>query len=93
MPGAFNPEESYNNSILLQKLEAEAEPPVEKVVEKLATNLEKMALETNLRLNLSEQPTSFSTCQSNVYSTILLGFVTPWLTPPMNYESFVCWPS
>ena len=54
MLGAFNQEESYNNSILLQKLEAEAGPPVKKSVEKLATNLEKMALETSL--NLSEHP-------------------------------------
>ena len=54
MPGVFNPEESYDNSTLLQKLEAEAGPLVEKGVEKLATNLEKMALETSL--NLSEHP-------------------------------------
>ena len=54
MLGAFDQEESYNDSTLLQKLEAEAEPPVEKGVEKLATNLEKMALETSL--NLSEHP-------------------------------------
>ena len=54
MPGAFDPEESYDNSTLLQKLEAEPGPPVEKGVEKLATNLKKMALETSLRLNLSE---------------------------------------
>ena len=53
MPGAFNPEESHDDSTLLQKLEAEAGPPVESV-EKLATNLEKMALETSL--NLSEHP-------------------------------------
>ena len=51
MPGAFNPEESHNNSTLLQKLEAKARPPV-KSVEKLAINLKKMALETSL--NLSE---------------------------------------
>ena len=56
MPGAFDPEESYDDSTLLQKLEAEPGPPVEKSVEKLATNLEKMALETSLRLNLSEHP-------------------------------------
>ena len=49
MPGAFDPEESHDNSTLLQKLEAEG-------VEKLATNLEKMALEISLRLNLSEHP-------------------------------------
>ena len=53
MPGAFDPEELYDDSTLLQKLEAEAGPPVESV-EKLATNLEKMALETSL--NLSEHP-------------------------------------
>ena len=55
MPGAFDPEESYDNSTLLQKLKAEAEPPVEKGVEKLATNLEKMAL-SETSLNLSEHP-------------------------------------
>ena len=54
MPGAFDQKELYDDSTLLQKLEAEAEPPVEKGVEKLATNLEKMALETSL--NLSEHP-------------------------------------
>ena len=53
MPGAFNPEESHDDSNLLQKLEAETRPPVESV-EKLAINLGKMALET--RLNLSEHP-------------------------------------
>ena len=53
MPGAFDPEQSYNDSTLLQKLEAE--PPVDKSVEKLATNLDKMALETT-SLNLSEHP-------------------------------------
>ena len=52
MPSAFDPEESYNNSTLLQKLEAR--PPVDKNVEKFATNLNKMALETSL--NLSEYP-------------------------------------
>ena len=55
MPGAFDQEESYDDSTLLQKLEAEAEPPVEKSVKKLATNLDKMALETT-SLNLSEHP-------------------------------------
>ena len=45
MLGAFNQEKSYNNLILLQKLEAG--PPLDKVVEKFATNLNKMALETN----------------------------------------------
>ena len=56
MPGAFDPEELYDNSTLLQKLEAEAEILVDKGVEKLATNLKKMALETSFRLNLSEHP-------------------------------------
>ena len=56
MPGAFNQKESYDNSTLLQKLEAEAEPPVDKGVEKLATNLDKMALETSLNLDLSKHP-------------------------------------
>ena len=54
MPGAFDHKESYDDSTLLQKLEAEAEPPVDKSVEELATNLEKMALKTSL--NLSEHP-------------------------------------
>ena len=52
MPGAFDPEKSYDDSTLLQKLEAEH--PVDKGVEKLATSLDKMALETSL--NLSEHP-------------------------------------
>ena len=50
MPGAFNQEKLYNNSTLLQKLKAG--PPVDKSVEKLATNLDNIALETSL--NLSE---------------------------------------
>ena len=54
MPGVFNPEESYDDSILLQKLEAGH--PVDKGVEKLATNLNKMALSLNTSLNLSEHP-------------------------------------
>ena len=56
MLGVFDPEQSYNNSTLLQKLETEAKAglPVDKSVEKFATNLNKMALETSL--NLSEYP-------------------------------------
>ena len=54
MPGAFDQEKSYNNSTLLQRLETEPGPPVDKSVEKLATNLEKMALKTSL--NLLEHP-------------------------------------
>ena len=50
MSGAFDPKESYNNSTLLQKLEAAL--PVSKSVKKPATNLNKIALETSL--NLSE---------------------------------------
>ena len=48
MPGAFNPEESHDDSTLLQKLEAKAGPSVYKGIEKFATNLKKMALETSL---------------------------------------------
>ena len=53
MPDAFDPEESYIDSTLLQKLETG--PPVDKSVEKLATNLNKIVLETT-SLNLSEHP-------------------------------------
>ena len=54
IPGVFNPEESYDNSTLLQKLEAGL--PVDKSVEKLATNLNKIALSLDTNLNLSEHP-------------------------------------
>ena len=52
MPSVFDPEQLYNNSTLLQKLEAAS--PVDKSVEKLATNLDKIAPETSL--NLLEHP-------------------------------------
>ena len=52
MLSVFDPEELYNNSIFLQKLETKT--LVNKSVEKLVTNLNKMALNSNL--NLSKHP-------------------------------------
>ena len=49
MPSDFNPKKLSNNSTLLQKLKAGSS--VDKDVEKLATNLNKMALETSLDLS------------------------------------------